>query len=230
MTHVHRPLSATSRSWPGLLAAACLALAACGSAPPPPDWQMNAQGASERAVEAYLSGVGTVEASEFARTRAEVSRTGRPDLLARVELLRCAAEVASLVFSDCPGYAALAGDAAPAEQAYARYLAGQAQAADAERLPAAHRGLLTAAPTAEALRAITDPLSRLVAAGVLMRSHRATPAVIEVAVDTASAQGWRRPLLAWLGVQRQRADAAGDAAASARVQRRMDLVAPAAKR
>jgi hypothetical protein len=43
-------------------------------------------------------------------------------------------------------------------------------------------------------------------------------------VDTASARGWRRPLLAWLKVQQQRAQAAGDAEAAASLQRRIDLV------
>jgi hypothetical protein len=43
-------------------------------------------------------------------------------------------------------------------------------------------------------------------------------------VDTASAQGWRRPLLAWLGLQHQRALQAGDAEAAAGLQRRIDLV------
>jgi hypothetical protein len=43
-------------------------------------------------------------------------------------------------------------------------------------------------------------------------------------VDTASAQGWRRPLLAWLGLQQQRAQQAGDAEAVARLARRIALV------
>ena len=213
----------------GGLAALAL-LAGCSSAPPPPDWQMNAQGAAERGVEAWLSGVAAVADAEFTRARMEVSRTGEPARLARLALLRCAAEVASLQFDDCPAYAALAADAAPAEQAYARYLAGQAGPADAERLPPAHQALLGAAPPAAALQAVADPLSRLVAAGVLLRRGQAEPALIAVAVDTAAAQGWRRPLLAWLGVQRQRAEAAGDKAEVARLQRRITLVEASAPR
>ena len=61
------------------------------------------------------------------------------DLLARLELLRCATRVAALVFEPCAGFEALAADAAPAEQAYARYLAGQAQAADAPPFHMARR-------------------------------------------------------------------------------------------
>jgi len=43
-------------------------------------------------------------------------------------------------------------------------------------------------------------------------------------VATASDQGWRRPLLAWLGVQRLRAEQAGDAQEARRLRRRMDIV------
>ena len=49
-------------------------------------------------------------------------------------------------------------------------------------------------------------------------------ATIELASDTASAQGWRRPLLAWLKVQALRAQQGGDAAALQALQRRIALV------
>jgi len=45
------------------------------------------------------------------------------------------------------------------------------------------------------------------------------------AIDIASAQGWRRPLLAWLGVQEKRAEAAGDREVLERIRRRIALVA-----
>ncbi|MDP3349232.1 MAG: hypothetical protein Q8S92_09575 [Hydrogenophaga sp.] len=205
---------------------AVMALAACSSNPPPPQWPAEAKGSSERATEAWLSGDSRIEAAEFNRARAEVARTGQVALVARLELLRCATRVASLVVEPCTGFDVLAQDAAPAEQAYARYLAGTAQAADAALLPEVHRSLVGNSTPAAALVAIKDPLSQLVAAGVLFRSGRATPGVIAQAVDTASARGWRRPLLAWLQVQQERAKAAGDANAAAAVQRRIDLVAP----
>jgi hypothetical protein len=205
---------------------ALLALAACSSNPPPPQWPADAKGSSERAAEAWLSGDSRIEAAEFNRARAELARTGQVALVARLELLRCATRVASLVVEPCAGFDALALDAAPAEQAYARYLAGTAQTADAALLPEVHRALVGRAAPDAAVAAIQDPLSQLVAAGVLLRSGRATPTVIKQAVDTASARGWRRPLLAWLQVQQQRANAAGDALAAAALQRRIDLVAP----
>lgn len=186
---------------------------------------MNAKGSADRATEAWLRGDARIEAVEFARARTALASTGQPALLARAELLRCATRVASLVFEPCTGFEALAQDAAAAEQAYARYLAGTAATADAALLPEAHRAMLGqgAAPDA-ALNAIQDPLSQLVAAGVLQRNGRASDAVAERAIATASARGWRTPLRAWLQVQQQRAQAAGATDEVARLQRRIDLL------
>ena len=209
--------------WPCAVGLA-VAMGACSTTPPPPDWQMNAKDSLERSVVAYLQGNSRVEAVEFARARTELARTARADLLARAELTRCAARVASLVFEPCAGFTALAQDASAAERAYADYLAGKIDVKDAALLPEQHRAVATANAPATAVASIADPLARLIAAGVLMQSARAEPSVMALAVDTASAQGWSRPLLAWLNVQALRADAAGDAAEAARLRRRIGLV------
>ena len=205
---------AVRRSTVALLAAA---LAACSSQPPAPDWQATAKAASERAITAYLGGNARVEAAELARARSEVSRTGRADLLARVELAQCAAQVASLVFVPCAAFEPLRADAPPAERAYAAYLTGQASAADTALLPAQHRS--------DAPATVADPLARLIAAGARFQAGRADPALVALAVDTASAQGWRRPLLAWLGVQLRLAEQNQQVDEAARLKRRIALAA-----
>lgn len=207
------------------LALAASLLAGCASKPPEPEWEMNAQGSSQKALDAYLSGNARVEKLEWERARAEVARTGRPDLLARLELLRCAAQVASLVAEPCTAFEALRQDAAGPERAYADYLAGKPLAApEVALLPPAQRAVATAGAGSAVLAGIEDPLSRLVAAGVLLRAGRADPAAIATATDTASAQGWRRPLMAWLLLQVQRAEAAGDQEAADRLRRRVAVV------
>ncbi len=203
-------------------------LLACSSTPPPHDWQMNAQGSLQRAVQAQLSGNERVAALEFDRARGEIARTGRPELMARAELMRCAAAVAALQFEPCAAYERLRADAAPAEQAYAAYLAGTLSAAQRPLLPAAQQPLAGPAGAADAdlaaLQATADPMSRLVAAALWLRSGRAVPGVLALASDTASAQGWRRPLLAWLQLQQAQAEKAGNAADAARLARRIELV------
>jgi hypothetical protein len=203
---------------------AVLLLGACAGAPVPPDWQSNAQAALRNFSAAYYAGNTKLAAQEFARARADITATGRPDLLARAELVRCAARVASLEFDDCAGFQALAADAGAPERAYADFLAGRWHGLDASLLPAHHRALLAGASDAGVLAGIADPMSRLVAAGALFRLSRLAPEGIAVAAETASANGWRRPLLAWLGVQAKRADDAGDQTEAARIRRRIELV------
>ena len=207
-----------------LLLAMLAALGGCGSKPREPDWQMNAHGALERYVKAYMSGNGRVEGSEFERARSELGSTGQPGLVARAELTRCALRIASLAFEPCEGFERLRADSPPPERAYADYLAGTIAPADVALLPPQHRGAAGQGGAA-AVKAIEDPVSRLIAAGVLFRRNEATPELLVLAYETASEQGWRRPLLAWLGVAVRRAEQAGAIDEAQRLRRRMALAA-----
>lgn len=177
-----------------------LLLAGCSSGPPPLDWQLNSFTAMQQFTRNYLAGNSRAAAQEFASAKEELSATGRADLVARAELVRCAARTASLEFDNCPGFEKLRADADAEELAYADFLAGKGQRIASD-----------------------DALSRLVFLGVQFKSGKATPENISAAVDIASAQGWRRPLLAWLGVQEKRAEAAGDREALERIRRRIAL-------
>ena len=208
-----------------LMAWAALLLQGCSSTTPIPEWQLEAKGAMDRSVAAYLEGNTRIEMAELARARAQLSRTGRADLVAGAELLHCAARVASLVFEPCAGFETLRPDATEAQRAYADYLRGQITPSKIALLPATQQTAASrGAGDSSAQQGIDDPLSLLVAAGVLLESGKANPATLAQAVDTASSQGWRRPLLAWLGVQLKRATDAGQASEAERLQRRIKLV------
>jgi hypothetical protein len=194
-------------------------LAACSSKPLPPDWQLDAKGALDGSVDDYLKGHTQAADAGFRSARLATTATGRADYVAQVELVRCAAHVASLDFDDCPGYVRLAQEATLEQRAYADYLYGRWDSVDAARLPEQHRPVLAGGQVA----GVADPLARLVAAGAAFKAGRLTPEGIKQAIDTASNQGWRRPLMAWLGVQAQRAEAAGDAEEAARIRRRIAL-------
>lgn len=178
---------------------AILLAAGCGG-PQPADWQLNAAQAMSQFQRLYLTGDARADA-EFLLARRELASTGREDLVARAELLRCALRVASLQFDDCPGFLALKAGARAEELAYADFLSGKGS-----------------------FRGSEEAVSRLVALGVQLRKGEIAPGAIAEAVDIASAQGWRRPLLAWLGVQEKRARDAGDAESAQRIRRRIDLI------
>ena len=177
-----------------------MSISACSSGPVPPDWQLNSRSALNAFQAYYLKGDARAAQLEFDRAKAELSSTGNPALVARAELVRCATRAASLEFDNCPGFEKLRADAGAEELVYADFLSGKIERTGTD-----------------------DPLSRLVSHAVKFNSGKATPENITAAIDIASAQGWRRPLLAWLGVQEKRAEAAGDREALERIRRRILL-------
>ena len=95
----------------------------------------------------------------------------------------------------------------PTERAYADFLEGTRRRSRRSCCRRTTAG--RAAKGAAALKEIKDPLSRLIAAAVLLRTEKADPEVLQTAADTASEQGWRRAVMAWLGAQAMRAEKAG---------------------
>ena len=176
-------------------------LAACAGGPAPPAWQASARFSLDAFQQAWLRGETRAADIEFARARAELASTGNPALVARAELIRCAVRAAALEFDDCPAFEKLRADAGPEEVAYADFLAGKGSRSEGE-----------------------DAVSKLVSLGVRFKGGKATPEGIAQAVEISSSQGWRRPLLAWLGVQERRAEAAGDRDALERIRRRIAIV------
>lgn len=209
------------------LLSAMLLLAACASGPMPPEWQLQSHVSLERFRQQYLEGNSRLAERSFADAKAAVAATGRPELAARAELVRCALAMAALDIDACAGFDAMQIEATADDQAYRAFLSGQWQAREVARLPSQYRAVASARDEAarnKAMQQIEDPVSRLVAAGALFRVAQLSPEGLTTAIDTASAQGYRRPLLAYLNVQAKRAEAAGDAAALQSIQKRIDLV------
>ena len=205
-----------------------LFLSGCASGPVAPAWEGNAKSALDNTVQNYLTGNTKAEEQDYARAYKELAATGRADLLARAELTRCAARVASLVFEDCPAFKPLAADAGAEQRAYADYLAGRWQRLNGALLPKHHAAVLASPANPAVLTQISEPLARLVAAGAMLQQGSLRPeALAEVAalaVQTASDQAWRRPLLAWLGLQLKQAETVADAPKAANLRRRIALI------
>lgn len=220
-------------------------LLACGHKPPTPAWQINSHAALQAAENAWLAGRTPEAQHEWNKAREQVSFTGDPARLARLELRRCAVQVASLDWQDCTGFEVLRLVAGQVEQAYADYLYAPSATLQTPLLPAAQQGVARVleadAPAAfpqavAAVAKVEEPLSRLLAAAVALRRYGAAenmpenangPAMqtlLQTAIDTASAQGWRRPLLAWLALQAQYAQRSGNEALLVESQMRIRLI------
>lgn len=200
-------------------------LAAC-STTPPPIWQSEAFDALELFRQHYFAGEVRNAERELASARSAVAATGRLELAARTELIRCAYGVAALDFDACAGFESFRGDAEKEDLAFAGFLIGSLETSNIGKLPPAYRDLASATDDKRRIRElqkIKDPVSRLIAAGVLFRRAQLAPEGFTAVIDTASMQGFRRPLLAWLKVELKRAEAAGDTAAIETIRRRIAL-------
>jgi hypothetical protein len=169
-----------------------------------------------------------VAQAEWLKAKQEASRTAQPEQVARVILAQCALRLASLDMGACEELTPLVPDLSPSLRAYHRYLQGQITAADLPLLPPAHQAvaqrLLAQTEVTAVIQAMSDPVSKLVAAAVALRSTQAQPSLLALGVDTASQQGWSRPVLAWLGAYKLWAEQTGHTSLTEQLQRRMALL------
>lgn len=198
-----------------------LFLSACASHPPPPEWLLTARSASEQHARLYLEGRDKLAQSALQKAREAVSRTGDAKAMAYVELHACSVKTASLYAFGCPDFAPLAQDAGAAENAYAAYLRAEVADSELSLLPPPQQMAWKNPPQ---LGEISEPLSRLLAAAVLLQAGRLPPAGMQVAIDTARTQGWRRPLANWLRLEEERLRRQGEVAAAAAIARQLERV------
>lgn len=211
-----------------LALAALLLLAACGSGgPPPPDWKTDAADLIARYQKHALLGENTLAERYFQQAVRATGGAGRVGETARLWLVRCATRRAMLIDDACPEYAALADDApSPVDATYHRFLNLHWAELDPSLLPTQHRELVRTPSDRrpQILARVDDPLARLLQASLLVMRQEAGAGTLSLAAETASAQGWRQPLLTYLTLQQRQALARNDLAESGRLARRIELV------
>ena len=195
-------------------ALALMLLTACGSGgPPPPDWKSDSADLIERYKKHALLGENTLAERYFQQAIAATGGAGRVSETARLWLVRCATHRASLLDDDCHEYAELAKiETSADDRAYYQFITLDWRTLDPARLPAHYANLVRAEPAAlnAKISAISDPLSRLLAASLVVQRRQADDAILLLAAETASSQGWRQPLLVYLKLLEARAEALGN--------------------
>jgi hypothetical protein len=212
-----------------LLGLACFTmLTACGfGGPPPPDWKTDSADLIERYEKQALLGNNLLAERYFQQAVAATGGAGRVADTAHLWLVRCATRRAMLIDDACTEYADLAKiEPDAADRAYYQFLTLHWDAIDIALLPEQHRDLVRASPGTRRtlLTKLNDPLARLLDASLLVMRQEADDSTLTLATETASAQGWRQPLLTYLKLQEKRAAAQGNAAELARLSGRIQLV------
>ncbi|MEW6133516.1 MAG: hypothetical protein AB1591_10205 [Pseudomonadota bacterium] len=211
-----------------LLAALCLTLSACGGGPAVPDWKQDSVSLIQRYQKAELKGRNILAERYFEQALAAAGSAARLEETARLHLIRCATRQASLTFETCGGYLEHARfGATPEDAAYHAFISGQWDKLDPARLPGQYRAFAAnrdPARNVALLQAIDDPLSRLIASSVAILRAQADESTLRLAADTASEQGWAKPLLVYLKLLESRAAEKQDTAEREKLRTRIKLV------
>lgn len=182
----------------------CLLLAGCGSKHIP-DWQYSGFNQLEEFKKTYLAGNDAIAAVHFRKAVDAIKKTGDPDILARAYLTQYALKTAVLERFDDGAYRKTAAlPLTPENRNFYDLLKGNVDQVDPQFLPEQYRGLIAAirkgnsADRTAAATRIEDPLSRLIAAGIIIQYGDHDEQLLQTAVDTASYQGWQKALQVYL--------------------------------
>lgn len=210
-----------------LLTACLILLAGCGGKTPPPDWKVDSADLIERYQKHELRGENILADRYFQQAVHAAGSAGQVAETARLWLVRCAVRRASLDDDDCSEYVELAKFGTTEEdRAYYQFITLDWSGVDASRLPKHYAALVAGAADKRhaQVAAIDAPLSRLLAASLVVKRGEADDALLSLATETASAEGWKRPLLVYLKLAEKRASERQDDAALAAIQARIRLV------
>ena len=208
-----------------------LLLTGCG-AKPAPLWIAAGHKQLETFKQDFLTGCAQRSAEiHFRNAVEEIKKGGDTDLLGKAWLTRMALQIAVLREPEEGDYLKIeAAEVVPANRNFYLFLKGDAAALDVSLLPESYRPFWAAlrsgdaAKAAGAITAIDDPLSRLIASGLAVRHRLETEVILRTAVETASRNGWKMALLAWLERLKSFHEAAGDAEKASAIRSRIDLI------
>lgn len=172
---------------------------------PIPDWLNTSYNQLENYKKSYLSGKEKIAAIQFKDAINEIKKSGDMEILSRAYLIRMALQVTALEDMDEEEYLKIDAlqPSLPNRSFYA-FLKGEINQVGDSLLPLQYSGFCralrqsTGTESLQEIEKIEDPLSQLIALGIMVRLHQDNENVLKKAIDAASAQGWKKPLLAYL--------------------------------
>jgi alkylhydroperoxidase/carboxymuconolactone decarboxylase family protein YurZ len=180
-------------------------LVGCGTTKPTASWLSAGYNQLDSYKKHYLSGQDKVADLQFNDALKEIKKSGDLELLARTHLIRMALQMATLQDLSSAEYLKIeAVHPSPANRNFYAFLQGETAQVDAKLLPEQYLSFietLRRPGEGERLRAIEqleDPVSQLIAVGILVRMGQENEALLQRAIATASAEGWKKALLAYL--------------------------------
>jgi hypothetical protein len=207
-----------------------LIIAGCG-AKPIPDWRYETFGQLENYKKNYLKGKDQIAEFHFRKALEEVNRSGDLELISKVYLTKYAIKVASLedvIDSEYPDIEVIEPNSE--NQNFFVFLKGNFPFVDANLLPKQYGSFLKAciggkeASINDEIEKIGDPLSTLIAVGIIVKKNIHNEATLQTAIETASINGWQKPLLAYLEKLQHFYEAKNENDKAAKVQQKIKVI------
>jgi hypothetical protein len=205
-------------------------LCACSSQPIP-QWKDTSSRQLENYKVNFLADKEDATEPHFVQAKKAISSNNDLNLLATAYLTKYALHTAALEDFDDRDFLRI-DQLQPQtnNRAYYDLLKGNFGQIDPGRLPANYSKLLPllenknlSAATRE-ITAISDPLSRLIACGIWVKYLSPDESILQLAIDTAARQGWRRPLWAYLTRLQQYHSDRGETSKAAAIRERLELL------
>ena len=208
-----------------------LLLTGCG-AKPAPLWISSGHKQLESFKQDFLTGRdSSITESHFRKAVEEIKKGGDADLLGKAWLTRMALQVAIREELEEGEYLKIESvEPVPANRNFYLLLKGDTGQVDVSLLPEAYRPFWKAflsrdaTKAAASIAAIEDPIPRLIASGLAVSHRLEDDALLRTAVETASRNGWKRALSAWLERLQSYYEAAGDVKNASAIRARIDMM------
>lgn len=206
-------------------------IVACGSSQPIPQWKDT----SFRQLESYkvnfLTDKEDITEPHFAKAKKAASSNNNLNLLATLYLTKYALHTAALEDFDDSDFLRMEKlQFHAANRAYYNLLKGDFQSVDAKLLPSAYHQLLplliskNLALATREIANISDPLSQLISCGIWIKHLPYDESILQMAIEKAAANGWRRPLWAYLNVLQKYYLDHGETIKALNVKERLELL------
>ncbi len=180
-------------------------LVGCGSSKPVPDWTDASFNQLDNYKKSYLSGKERIAEAYFNKAVDEIKSSGDLEILARAYLTKYAVHVAVLDAFDDREYMRIdAVEPILQNKNFYSFLKGAFDNVDEKLLPQQYAGFLRAFQSgkkddvAHEISKMDNPLSKLIALGLLVQKNKNDETDLKLAIDIASHNGWKKALLAYL--------------------------------
>jgi len=181
-------------------------LVGCGSSKPVPDWTYASFNQLDNYKKSCLSGKERIAEASFNKAVDEIKSSGDLDILARAYLTKYAVQVAVLEAFDGREYLKIdAVEPVLQNKSFYSFLKGAFDNVDEKQLPQQYAGFFRTFKSgkkddvAYEISKMENPLSKLIAIGLLVKKDKYDETDLKLAIDIASQNGWKKALLAYLG-------------------------------